>query len=232
MNKIAGLVGGTGPESTIEYYKQIIARWRERVTDGSYPALVITSINLEAMVPLVRAGELGKLADLLIVELERLHAAGASFAALTANTPHLVFDDLRLRAPLPLISIIEVTRDEVVRRGFRRPLLLGTKFTMTGRFYPRVFERSGVELVVPDEAAQAYVHEKYISELIPGVFLDATRDGLTGIVRKMIAEHGIDAVILGGTELPLILTGDAIDGVPLVDTTAVHVREIVSELAR
>ena len=232
MSKIAGLVGGTGPESTIEYYKQIIARWRERVTDGSYPALVITSINLEAMVPLVRAGELGKLADLLLVELERLHAAGASFAALTANTPHLVFDDLRKRAPLPLISIIEVTRDEVVRRGFRRPLLLGTKFTMTGRFYPRVFEGSGVELVVPDEAGQAYVHEKYISELIPGVFLDATRDGLTGIVRKMISEDGIDAVILGGTELPLILTGGAIDGVPLVDTTAVHVREIVSELAR
>jgi aspartate racemase len=230
--RIAGLIGGTCPESTIEYYKQIIARWRERVTDGSYPALVITSINLEAMVPLVRAGELGTLADFLLVELERLHAAGASFAALTANTPHLVFDELRRRSPIPLISIIEVTRDEVVRRGFRRPLLLGTTFTMSGRFYPNVFEGSGVELVVPDEAGQAYVHEKYVSELIPGVFLDATRDGLIGIVRRMIAQETVDAVILGGTELPLILTGDAIDGVPLVDTTAVHVREIVAELAR
>lgn len=228
---IAGLVGGTGPESTVEYYKQIIARWRERRPD-SYPALVITSIDLDAMIPLVRGGELGKLADLLLVELERLRAAGADFAALAANTPHIVFDELRARSPLPLISIIEATRDEIVRRGFRRPLLLGTQFTMTGRFYPKVFEGSGAALVVPTAAEQAYIHEKYLSELIPGLLLPETRDGLVAIVRRLIADERIDAIILGGTELPLILTGDAIDGVPLVDTTAVHVREIVAALAR
>lgn len=229
--RIVGLVGGTGPESTIEYYKQIIARWREQ-HPGSYPAMVITSIDLDAMIPLVRAGELRSLADLLLVELDRLRAAGASFAALTANTPHIVFDDLRARSPLPLISIVEVTRDEIVRRGFRRPLLLGTQFTMTGRFYPAVFEGSGAELIVPSPAEREYIHGKYISELIPGVFLPATRDGLTAIVRRLIADARVDAIILGGTELPLILTGDAIDGVPLIDTTAVHVREIVATLGR
>lgn len=230
-SRIVGLIGGTGPESTIEYYKQIIARWREQ-HPGSYPPMVITSIDLETMVPLVRAGDLGRLTDLLLVELERLHAAGASFAALTANTPHIVFDDLRARSPLPLISIVEVTRDEIVRRGFRRPLLLGTQFTMTGRFYPAVFEGSGAELIVPSPDERAYIHDKYISQLIPGVFLPATREGLTAIVRRLIADERVDAIILGGTELPLILTGDAIDEVPLVDTTAVHVREIVTELAR
>ena len=229
--KIAGLVGGTGPESTVDYYKQIIARWREQ-RPGSYPSLVITSIDLDAMVPLVRDGELGKLAALLLVEIERLAAAGASFAALTANTPHIVFDELRSRSPLPLISIVEVTRDEIVRRGFTRPLLLGTRFTMTGRFYPKVFESSGAGLVVPDAAEQAWIHDKYISELIPGIFLPETRDGLAAIIRRIIADERIDAIILGGTELPLILTGSGIDGVPFVDTTAVHVREIVAELAR
>jgi aspartate racemase len=230
-SKIVGLVGGTGPESTIEYYKQIIARWRER-NPGSYPAMVITSIDLEAMVPLVRAGDLGRLADLLLVELERLHAAGATFAALTANTPHIVFDELRRRAPLPLISIVETARDEVVRLGFTRPLLLGTQFTMSGRFYPAVFEGSGATLVLPSAAEQAYIHDKYVSELIPGTFLPQTRDALLTIVRRVIADERADAVILGGTELPLLLTERDVDGVPFVDTTAVHVREIVAELAR
>ncbi|MDQ3170472.1 MAG: amino acid racemase [Acidobacteriota bacterium] len=229
--RIAGLIGGTGPESTIDYYKQIIARWRDQPGRG-YPRLVITSIDLDAMLPLVRDGHLGKLADLLLIEIERLAAAGASFAALTANTPHIVFDDLRARSPLPLISIVEVTRDEVVRLGFKRPLLLGTRFTMTGRFYAKVFEGSGADLSVPGAADQDYIHEKYISELIPGIFLPATRDGLLAIVRRIIAEQRVDAIVLGGTELPLILTGSDVDGVPLVDTTAVHVREIVAELAR
>lgn len=229
--KIVGLVGGTGPESTIEYYKQIIARWRER-HPASYPAMVITSIDLDSMIPLVRAGDLEKLADLLLVELARLHSAGASFAALTANTPHLVFDELRRRAPLPLISIIETARDEVVRLGFTRPLLLGTQFTMSGRFYPKAFEGTGATLILPSATDQAYVHEKYVSELIPGTFLPETRDGLVAIVRRVIADEGADAVILGGTELPLILTAPDVDGVPMVDTTAVHVREIVAELAR
>lgn len=229
--KIAGLVGGTGPESTVEYYKQIIARWREQ-HPGSYPALVITSIDLESLMPLVRGGELGKLADLLLVELQRLRAAGASFAALTANTPHLVFDELRARAPLPLISIIETARDEVLRRGFTRPLLLGTQFTMSGRFYPDAFAGSGATLVLPSAAEQAFIHDKYVSELIPGRFLPQTRDALLAIVRRVIADERADAVILGGTELPLLLTEPDVDGVPFIDTTAVHVREIVAELGR
>ena len=229
--KIAGLVGGTGPESTIDYYKQIIARWREQPGRG-YPRLVITSVDLDAMLPLVRDGELATLTDMLLVEVARLGDAGASFAALTANTPHIVFGELRRRSPLPLISIVEVTRDEIVRRGLKRPLLLGTRFTMKGRFYPQVFEGSGADLVVPAGADLDYIHEKYIAELIPGIFLDDTRDALLAIIRRTIANERVDAIILGGTELPLILTGGDVDGVPMIDTTAVHVREIVAELGR
>jgi aspartate racemase len=169
---------------------------------------------------------------MLVIEMERLQAAGASFAALTANTPHLVFDELRQRSPIPLISIVEAARDEVVRRRFTRPLLLGTQFTMQAPFYPRVFEGSGATLLTPNADEQAYIHDKYVSELIPGIFLPETREGLLTIVRRLIADERVDAIILGGTELPLILTGAAVDGVPLVDTTAVHVREIVEELAR
>lgn len=229
--RIAGLIGGTGPESTIDYYKRIVALWRER-HPGSYPTLLITSIDLDAMIPLVRTQQLDRLADLLLVEIDRLKAGGAAFASLTANTPHIVFDELRRRSPLPLISILEVTRDEIVRRGFSRPLLLGTQFTMSGAFYPKVFEGSGATLVLPDKDEQAYIHEKYISELIPGIFLPETRAGLERTIRGVIARDGVDAVILGGTELPLILPGDDIDGVPYIDTTAVHVRAIVDELAR
>jgi aspartate racemase len=229
--RIAGLIGGTGPESTIDYYKRIIATWRER-HPGSYPLLLITSIDVDAMVPLVRTKQLDRMTDLLVLEFERLAAGGAGFAALTANTPHIVFDALRARSPLPLISILEVTRNEVLARGFRKPLLLGTQFTMAGGFYPKAFEGSGASLVMPSPEEQAWIHEKYVGELIPGTFLPETRAGLERIIRDVVAREGADAVILGGTELPLILTGDALDDVPYIDTTGVHVRAIVDELER
>ena len=117
----------------------------------------------------------------------------------------MVFDELQRRSPLPLVSIVEATALEAIRLGRKRLGLFGTRVTMQGTFYQEVFARSGMTLVVPDEAEQAFIHDKYMTELLKGLLRPETRERLLAIVAQMKARDGIDAVILAGTELPLIL---------------------------
>lgn len=226
----AGIIGGVGPESTIDYYRSIIASYRERAPEGAYPSVVINSIDVDRVLALAGAERLLELRDYLIEELTRLAGARVDFAALAANTPHIVFGALRAASPVPLISIVEVTRDAALRQGLKRVGLFGTRFTMQAGFYPDAFEAAGIEVVRPDPAAQAYIHDKYVSELIKGAFVTATRDRLLGIVERMKAQEGIDGLVLGGTELPLILRAEEHTGVRFLDTTRLHVDAIVSRL--
>jgi aspartate racemase len=228
--KRLGIVGGIGPESTVDYYKTIVALYREREPDGSYPPIVINSIDMRKIVKAVEAGDLQKLTGLLLVELQALHRAGVDFALLAANTPHLVFDDLQRQSPLPLISIVEATCDVVKARGLKRVGLFGTRFTMQGPVYRDVFPREGIEVVVPDAADQNYIHEKYMGELVPGVFLPETRAGLLAIVDRLTRQTGIEGVILGGTELPLILREPAHNGIPFLNTTQIHAQAAVERM--
>lgn len=241
--KTVGIIGGIGPESTIEYYRQIVDAYRQQ-QDGAgispvnalgapatpYPSIIINSIDLSSLIHWVSAGELGAFTDYLAAEIERLSRAGADFAVLAANTPHLVFDELQKRSTMPLLSIIEATCDEVRSRGFKRVALFGTRFTMQARFYPDVFTKAGLALLVPSATDQDFIHEKYLGELLNNIFLPETRQGLLAIVDRMKNVEGIDAVILGGTELPLLLNQPEHNGIPFLDTTRIHVQRIVAEL--
>ena len=223
-----GLVGGLGPESTIDYYRRILEAWaRER--SGSAPRVVIDSLDVQRVVPLVERDHKG-LVEYLARSLRRLAGAGVDFAALTANTPHLVFDELAAASPIPLVSIVETCAQEVKRLGLGRPLLLGTRFTMEGPFYPKVFTREGLELVRPGGDDVTWVHERYMGELLKGVFRDETRAGFVALVARLREAQRIDAVILGGTELPLLLQDAVVAGVPALDTTGLHVAAIVKRL--
>lgn len=230
--KIIGLIGGLGPESTIDYYAKLVAAHRQRVSDDSYPRIVIDSVNLTRVVSLVSAKRYEELAAELAAEVGRVAAAGADFAALTANTPHVVFEDVERRSPIPLLSIVRAARDATLASHVRKPALLGTRFTMTGTFYPDVFARAGIELVVPTPAEQDLIHDKYMNELLVGTFSDDTRRKFVAIIERMRDEEGIDAALLAGTELPLLLRGQNIEGVPLLDTTEIHVEAIMTEALR
>ena len=226
--KPIGVVGGIGPESTIDYYRAMIAAYQERQPDGSYPAIVINSVDARTLMGLLMAHEHEKVTDYLVAEVERLERAGAGCALVAANSPHIVFDEVQRRSRLPLVSIVEATRDEATRLGLERLGLFGTRFTMQGRFYQDVFQAAGLTLVVPDEAEQAYIHDTYMSELLKGTLLPETRERLLAIVAQMKGRDGIDAVILGGTELPLILRDTTASGIPLLDTTQIHARAVVA----
>jgi len=228
--KTLGIIGGIAPESTVEYYRQVISLYRERTGNGSYPSIVINSIDLQRLLDAVGAGRLSELADYLVVELGRLAAAGAEVALLASNTPHIVFDEVRSRCPIPLLSIVEAAAAAARELGFRRVGLLGTRFTMQARFYPDVFAEQGVAVVSPTPDEQEYVHSRYVGELVNGVFRDETRQGVLAIVDRMKHRDAIEAMILGGTELPLLFREGPMPSLPLLDTTRIHVERAVSYL--
>jgi len=228
--KRLGIIGGLGPEATMDYYRLIVAAYRQQKPDGSYPAIVINSIDLNKVRDLVTVNALADLTEYLVAEVQRLARAGADFGLLAASTPHIVFDDLRRQSPISLLSIVEATCEAAKALGLKRLGLLGTRFTMQGRFFPDVFERAGMTLAVPTEDEQAYIHEKYMGELVNGIFLSETRQGLLEIVERLKRQEGIEGVILGGTELPLILRDAAFREIAVLDTTQIHVRSAVAQM--
>ncbi len=228
--KIIGIIGGIGPESTVEYYRQIIAAYRTRQQNGSYPRILINSIDMTHMLALISANKLMDVSAYLRDEILRLTSAGADVGALASNTPHLVFDDIRNGSPIPLISIVEATAQEARRMDLKTLGLFGTKFTMQSAFYSDVFAASGMTIVTPALDEQAYIHEKYMGELVNGILKDDTRIRLLEIAANLHARHQIDGLILGGTELPLILKEADSPDLPLLDTTRIHVEAIVDHV--
>jgi aspartate racemase len=228
--KTLGIIGGLGPESTIDYYGRIIALYRERTGDGSYPQFIINSVNLKKGLDFIDANNLAGMADYLVKELTKLARAGADFGLISANTPHIVFDDVAAKSPIPLISIVEATCAAVKARKLKRLALFGTRYTMRATFYPKVFSRDGIELLVPEPEDQDYIHHKYFSELVSGRFLLETRSGLLAIVDRIKGKNDIDGVILAGTELPLLLRDAEYDGILFLDTTTIHCEAAVAEM--
>jgi aspartate racemase len=226
--KPLGMIGGLGPESTVDYYRYLVAEYRELKRDDSYPPILINSIDLQRARKLVEEKKYSELTDYLIQELERLARAGAVLAFLSANTPHIVFDELQPRSPLPLISIVEATCNHAKDRGYRRLGLLGTRFTMQASFFFQAFEKAGMSLVVPSSDDQDYIHEKYLDELVKGIFLPQTRGRILAIAEKLKIHDHIEALILGGTELPLLLTEDVAAPVPLLDTMRIHAKAVLT----
>lgn len=225
---IVGLVGGLGPESTIDYYRRILDLWRKHDPTTS-PAIVIDSLDVDVALRLV-ATDRAALTEYLASSLRRLRGAGVDFIAMTANTPHIVFDELVQQSPIPMVSIVETCADEAKRRGLRRMALLGTRFTMQASFYPTVFARHGMTVIAPNDDDRTWVHDKYVGELLKGNFQDATREQFVALIGRLRDAHQLDGIILGGTELPLLLKSPVIAGIPVLDTTELHVAAIVKRL--
>src|SRR6266446_7042567 len=205
--KTLGILGGLGPESTLDYYPTIIRLYRERVSDDTYPEFFINSIDLNKVRGPVTANDLPRLANNLLPEIEKLARAGADFGLIAANTPHIAFD---LIAP--------------------RVALFGTRFTMNGEFFAKPFARENIEIIRPDPADQDFIHDKYMNELLLGKFLPETKAGLLAVVDRLCAKTQLDAVILAGTELPLILREPSHNGIPFLNTTVIHCEAAVNEM--
>ena len=230
MKKI-GIVGGRGPEATVDYYKRITRFFHEQGSGLNTPEILIYSANIVELFELLADKRDTPVVDWLVAKLITLKSAGADFAAISANTPHIVFDEVAARSPLPLISIVEATRLAAQKLNIRRAGLLGTKFTMQADFFANSFLPHGISVAVPGSADQEYIHQKLVTEIELGFISEGTRQGLVDIVNRMIQRDGIETVILGCTELPLILREEDIC-IPLLNTTEIHVSAICDACQR
>lgn len=228
--KTVGIIGGVGPESTIDYYRLIIGEYQKQKPDGSYPPMIINSINLKKMVGFLEANDLAALTAALVDEIGKLARAGAAFGILASNTPHIVFDELNRQSAIPLISIVRATCEVAKSLDLKKLGLFGSGFTMRAKFFQEVFSSAGIAVIVPDPTEQTYIHDKYMGELIKGIFLPETRAGLLKIVDRLQQKEGIQGLILGGTELPLILRDVPDRGIPFLDTAQIHAKAVVREM--
>ena len=227
MKKI-GIVGGIGPESTLMYYRDIVAHILAKSGDDQYPEIVIESVNMTKMLSYFEAGNFDGLADYLSAAVERLAHSGASFAALASNTPHLVFDTLQKRSAIPLISIVEKTAERAKELSLKHVLLTGTGFTMKASFFADVFARYGIGIVTPSSSEIEEIHNIIFPELENGIVRPEKRERFLEITRGQIASQNLDGIILGCTELPLIAGVDDF-AVPVLDTAQIHIDSIVAE---
>jgi aspartate racemase len=227
--KTLGIVGGIGPESTIEYYRQLIAGFRERNSSDCYPPLLIDSLDVNRLLFFAAKPDRQDLVKYLLDSVSRLARAGADFALLAANTPHLVFPELSAVSPIPLLSIVQATCLTAKHLRLKRVGLFGTRFTMQAGFYQETFSKAEMTVILPNLQEQNYIHERYVQELVSGIILPETRASLLDIVRAMKGRDQIEGLILGGTELPLILR-DGAHGVVFLDTTRIHVNFALDRL--
>lgn len=229
MKKL-GLIGGTGPESTVDYYQSIIAEYQKQIGDKTdLPELLIYSINMYKIFKLLEAEEFQELADYLGTAVRSLEQAGADFAVIAANTPHIVFDEVLQQVHIPMISIVEETCRAADVKGLKKIGLLGTKSTMGQDFFKVPFRNKNIEILVPDEEVQDWIHDKILSELEHGIVKEETKKEFIAIAERMIEEHHIEGVVLGCTEFPMIFKPEDLE-IPQLNTLQIHVEKIVKTI--
>lgn len=230
MKKL-GLVGGMGPESTILYYHDIMYGVQKTVGGEYFPNLTIESVNVFEVLRLCREEKFDELTNYLLRAILNLAASGAEVAALSANTPHIVFEELQIKSPIPLISIVDTACKEAKKQNFTKLGLLGTVFTMKGEFFKKPFIASGIEIITPKEQEMTLINEKISGELELGIVKKETLQDFLKIIDRMKFEDGIQAIILGCTELPLILN-NSVTSVSCLDTMEIHVQALVDILTK
>ncbi len=226
MKKI-GIIGGLGPESTLIYYKGIIEAFTRSYAQTGYPEISIESLNLRSITSMMQTGAWDKIADTIAKHCVVLEKSGAEIGAIASNSPHKVFAKIQSMTALPLINIVDAVCGYCAENGLKRLGLLGTQSTMSSDFYQQVFDQQDIQLVTPPLEKQAYIQEKLDTEIEFGILTEETKSGLLTIIKHLLEEHQIDGVIMGCTELPLIIKQEDID-IHYVNSTDIHISAIVA----
>ena len=225
MKKI-GLVGGTGPESTLMYYKELNSRVDMLTKGALMPDLSIESVNFRKAWEYVSTQQYDKLADYLSEKVENLVQSGAEIISLTAATMHIVFDEIEEKTNATLISIPKVIRDEAIEKDYKKLGLLGTIFTMEQSYMKKDLVEAGIEVVVPEKDDRMLAAKRILEELEFGIVKESTIDEFNTIIMNMKEKQGIEAVILGCTELPLLLNNDNCI-LPCMDSVDIHINRLI-----
>ena len=217
MNRI-GILGGMSYESTIKYYDLLLEKYYEQFKDYNYPEVVIFSFNFQKVIDYELSGNREKYIEYLMSGIKSLEKGGVAFIVMAANSPHAVYNDLEKLSEVPIISIVKATAEKARKEKMKKVLLLGIKFTMQNTFYQECCKKFGIEVITPSNDEQDVINKIIFDELVIGFFKQESKENLLQIINR----YQVDGVILGCTELPLILTQNATKKV-LLDTVDLHV---------
>lgn len=226
MKKI-GIIGGLGPESTLDYYRGIINLFKPIYSTSGFPEIIIESLELNSFVKLAENNEWEKIITLLSKKFDSLQVCGADFGVIASNSPHKVFDEIQKRTTLPLISIVNATCTHISNLNIKKVGLLGTKFTMASDFYAKKLDEYSIQTFVPDSEDIDYIQQKLMTEIELGIVKEETKAGIIAIIDKLLTNYTIDGLILGCTELPLIIKQHDIK-IHYIDTAKIHIENIVA----
>lgn len=226
MKKV-GIVGGLGPEATVDYYQSIISKFQEKIgSKEELPELFINSINMYKMFRLLMNGQTFEMIQYLTDAVQKLESVGADFVVMCGNTPHIVFDQIQQNVQVPMISIVEETFSKAQELSLEKIGLIGTKFTMENDFFQKPFISHNIEIVVPNQAEQEYIHRKIVDELENGIVKNETKEGFLNIISQMMTRDGIQGIILGCTELPMLIKDGDLT-IHTLNTAEIHINKIV-----
>jgi len=220
MHKTIGILGGMSPESTAVYYQYITRAYTQRYGDHGYPAIIIYSVSFQPYIDWPGQGRWDLVAEGLSEAANKLQAAGADFIVIATNTMHIVFDEVQSRVGIPMLSLLDAVGDAILAQGISVVGLLGTSFTMEKPFYRQALSSKGISVVTPEPDDRHYVNHVIYDELVMGETRSESRAGFKEIIGKL-ADRGAQGIILGCTEIPLLVSEDDA-GMPLFDTTAIH----------
>jgi len=224
-----GVLGGMSSESTVAYYRGIDRGINDALGGHAAGDLVIRSVNFGDIERFIRTEQWEQAGEYLAAAAAELEAAGAEFVVMATNTMHKVAPAIIDAISVPFVHIVDVTADAVRESGIETVGLLGTRTTMEASFYRERLADHGIEVVVPEPADREVVDEIIFEELTDGVVRPASRERYLAVIDAMVAA-GAEGVVLGCTEIELLVDQEDRPDVPLFDTTALHVERAV-ELA-
>lgn len=224
--KTIGLLGGMSWESSLEYYRLLNEGVRERLGGSHSADCLMYSFDFQAVENLQHAGDWDALSRAMVDQAMNLKGGGAECVVICTNTMHKMAPEIEAATQLPVIHIADVTGGEIRRRGLKKVLLLGTRFTMEGDFYRKVLvDKHGIEVEIPAEEDRQLVHDVIYGELVQGKVLDESRQAYVRIIEAS-KKQGVEGVVLGCTEIPLLIH-QADVSIPVFDTTAIHAKAAV-----
>jgi aspartate racemase len=224
--KIIGLIGGMSWESSLEYYRIINERIREKLGGLHSAKSLLYSVDFEEVEKLQRLGKWGEATKIMIDAARRIELGGADFLVICTNTMHKMVEEIQQNIKIPILHIADSTAEKIRAAGYKKVGLLGTKFTMEENFYKgRLIEKYDMEVLIPDEVERQYVHDVIYKELCLGIVQQNSKNRFKEIIENL-SKKGVQAVILGCTEIPLLIKQEDVS-IPLFDTTRIHAESAV-----
>ncbi|MDY0103277.1 MAG: aspartate/glutamate racemase family protein [Lentimicrobium sp.] len=229
--KTLGLIGGMSWESSVEYYKLVNEKTKQLLGGHHSCQSLMYTVDFDAIVKLQHEGKWQELDVIMANAAKMLEDAGADLIVLCTNTMHLCTKAILEKITVPFLHIAEATGQEIIARKLKKVGLLGTKFTMEKDFYKEVLlNKFGIEVVIPNEKERDEVHRIIYQELVHGQIKEESREIYKKIIRHL-EEEGAQGVILGCTEIPLLISDSDVN-IPVFDTTKIHAEKAVEWLLK